>query len=94
MTYMHAWTCVCMRARCVRGADVIALERCELLELVSQEAFDIIRTVPNLWFTLQEMATRRASKLLRVTQGQDTETSAAIGLDRAGSMIPVRQFRR
>ena len=72
---------------------MIALERCELLELVSQDAFDIIRIVPNLWFTLQEMAARRALKLLRVTQGGDRDASVAAGWDRTGCQGPVRQFR-
>lgn len=47
------------RARWMRGADVVALERCELLELHAEDARELIRMAPNLWFTLQEMAQRR-----------------------------------
>jgi len=50
------------RSRWVRGADIVALERCELLELHAEDARELIRVAPNLWFTLQEMAHRRQAR--------------------------------
>jgi hypothetical protein len=56
-------------AKSKRGADVVAMERCELLELGCNDARELIRNAPNLWFTLQEIAKRRAAKIDHTNQG-------------------------
>eukprot|EP00802_Teleaulax_amphioxeia_P007057 Tamp_07063.p1 GENE.Tamp_07063~~Tamp_07063.p1 ORF type:complete len:480 (+),score=48.43 Tamp_07063:206-1441(+) len=59
------------RERCVRGADIQALERCELLELCYEEVIPLIRVAPNLWFTLQDMAHKRAARQERHSQSPE-----------------------
>jgi CRP-like cAMP-binding protein len=88
------------RQRCVRGADIVAMERCELLELCHAEMYSLIRVVPNLWFTLQEMAQLRAVRLSRTKEvhAHDNKDSSKVpGLHRrslvrhSNSHSPVRQ---
>jgi len=57
------------RKRCLRGADILALERCELLELSFDDAWPLIRIAPNLWFTLEDMAKGRAHRIKLKNQG-------------------------
>ena len=44
------------RATSTRSADVIACERTELLELSFDDAWRVVKTVPNLFYTLKEVA--------------------------------------
>uniref|UniRef100_A0A6U4NED1 Cyclic nucleotide-binding domain-containing protein n=1 Tax=Hemiselmis andersenii TaxID=464988 RepID=A0A6U4NED1_HEMAN len=66
---------------CTRNADVIALERCELLELHFDDAQPLLKKAPNLWFTLEDMAKRRLESVNRVERSQ---TASGV-LGRAGS---------
>eukprot|EP00286_Rhodomonas_abbreviata_P001172 CAMPEP_0181290002 /NCGR_PEP_ID=MMETSP1101-20121128/1185_1 /TAXON_ID=46948 /ORGANISM="Rhodomonas abbreviata, Strain Caron Lab Isolate" /LENGTH=375 /DNA_ID=CAMNT_0023394265 /DNA_START=20 /DNA_END=1148 /DNA_ORIENTATION=- len=53
------------KQRCVRGADILALERCEMFELYFEDAWPLIKLSPNLWFTLEGIAARRSLKVER-----------------------------
>ena len=44
------------REASTRSADVIACERTELLELSFDDAWRVVKTVPNLFYTLKEVA--------------------------------------
>jgi len=46
--------------RCVRMADVRALEPCELCALTLDDAWPLIREIPELWVAFEEIAQRRA----------------------------------
>jgi CRP-like cAMP-binding protein len=46
--------------RCVRMADVRALEPCELCALTFDDAWPLIREIPELWVAFEEIAQRRA----------------------------------
>mmetsp|Transcript_5936 Transcript_5936/g.13762 ORF Transcript_5936/g.13762 Transcript_5936/m.13762 type:complete len:401 (+) Transcript_5936:90-1292(+) len=69
------------RKKCTRGADIQALERCEMLELRFEDAWPLIRMAPNLWFTLEGIAKRRAMKQVTPANGFDRSTS----MDRSAS---------
>eukprot|EP00802_Teleaulax_amphioxeia_P014595 Tamp_14664.p1 GENE.Tamp_14664~~Tamp_14664.p1 ORF type:complete len:507 (+),score=77.52 Tamp_14664:183-1523(+) len=49
--------------RCIRMADIRSLERCELLELTSEQAWPLIRDIPALWSKLEEISKLRAGKV-------------------------------
>mmetsp|Transcript_24817 Transcript_24817/g.59029 ORF Transcript_24817/g.59029 Transcript_24817/m.59029 type:complete len:415 (+) Transcript_24817:169-1413(+) len=70
------------RTRCVRAADVMALERCEVLALNFEDAWPLMRKVPNLWYTLQDIAKQR---MLRVSKegGGSSRTQSRAGSFRA-----------
>ena len=51
--------------RCVRGADVVAKEESELLTLLLEDAWPLLDQMPNLWYTLRDMADQRSIRLLR-----------------------------
>lgn len=51
------------KAQCLRGADIAAEERCELLALHCDDAWPLIKLSPNLWFTLDGIAQRRSLKV-------------------------------
>lgn len=60
------------RNRCRRNANVVALERCELLEFCFEEAWPLLKKAPNLWYTLEDMAKRRAQCVNKIGGGKSS----------------------
>eukprot|EP00283_Hemiselmis_rufescens_P015528 CAMPEP_0173452698 /NCGR_PEP_ID=MMETSP1357-20121228/49220_1 /TAXON_ID=77926 /ORGANISM="Hemiselmis rufescens, Strain PCC563" /LENGTH=311 /DNA_ID=CAMNT_0014419595 /DNA_START=39 /DNA_END=974 /DNA_ORIENTATION=+ len=53
------------KKQCIRNADIVAVERCELLELHFDDAQPLLKKSPNLWFTLEDMTKRRMQSVNR-----------------------------
>mmetsp|Transcript_29392 Transcript_29392/g.94340 ORF Transcript_29392/g.94340 Transcript_29392/m.94340 type:complete len:405 (-) Transcript_29392:83-1297(-) len=51
-----------IQKRCVRMADIRAIERCELLELSFDDAWPLIRQVPTLWGVLEDISQIRSER--------------------------------
>jgi len=51
-----------IQKRCVRMADIRAVERCELLELSFDDAWPLIRQVPTLWGVLEDITQIRSER--------------------------------
>eukprot|EP00960_Hanusia_phi_P057976 763731-Hanusia_phi.AAC.5 len=54
--------------QCLRTADIQTLEQCHLLKLSYMDMLPLIRRIPNLWCSLDEMSRINLSKVERIRQ--------------------------
>uniref|UniRef100_A0A7S4H8S1 Cyclic nucleotide-binding domain-containing protein n=1 Tax=Guillardia theta TaxID=55529 RepID=A0A7S4H8S1_GUITH len=63
--------------RCRRAADVVATDKSELLALSFEDAWPLLRKIPNLWYTLQDIAHQRLIRVSRVSPKSSFSTSTS-----------------
>mmetsp|Transcript_50970 Transcript_50970/g.74667 ORF Transcript_50970/g.74667 Transcript_50970/m.74667 type:complete len:423 (+) Transcript_50970:50-1318(+) len=66
------------RHRCSRANDVVALEETELLHLSLSDAWPLLNQIPNLWYSLRDLAQQRMVRVLRFSPSPPTTLSALL----------------